>query len=348
MKRQMIFPLLLLLFLVACAPVAGDTTVPPTNRSTSAPPVAVTATAVPSTPVAAAVIDGLIWHDLCQAGVHGRPGPAAPPSGCVPAASGGYQANGLRETGEPGLANVRVVLGRGACDTAVSFAQTTSGNAGQFRFSELAPGQYCLTVNALWPENAHLLPGGWTYPAGYENDAALHIPITLPGVVETSTVQIGWDYQFLPMPDPVTATATISGLVWADHCRLLGGEGDSPATPSAGCIQAADGSYRADGLFNNGERRLSQIQVTLAPGACAGDLAQAQAAVTDENGAYQFSGLAAGLYCVAVDPQAAANSRLLLPGDWTYPVEGVGWVTIQLSAGEIRADVDFGWDHQFE
>jgi hypothetical protein len=64
--------------------------------------------------------------------------------------------------------------------------------------------------------------------------------------------------------------------------------------------------------------------------------------VTDENGAYQFGGQAAGPYCVADDPQAAANSRLLLPGDWTDPVEGVGWVTLQLSAGETRADVDFG------
>lgn len=143
------------------------------------------------------------------------------------------------------------------------------------------------------------------------------------------------------------APSSISGTVWQDHCRLSGGEG-VPAQPSAGCVADGAGGYRADGLFNNGESRLGGIAVMLAPGACPGDLARAAFRTTSLDGRYLFDKLNAGTYCLSIDAGSTQNAPLLLPGDWTYPSVGIGYLAIELGAGEIRSQLDFGWDHQFK
>ncbi len=143
-------------------------------------------------------------------------------------------------------------------------------------------------------------------------------------------------------------TASLAGRVWHDLCALGGGEGDAPLVPSAGCVPF-EGTYRANGRLESGEPGLAGLLVRLGLGACpSGGLAEA---TTDSDGAYHFSGLAPGMYCVSIDSLAAANSPVLIPGEWTHPPVEAGSPTagaaIVLSAGENKTGVDFGWDYQF-
>ena len=91
---------------------------------------------------------------------------------------------------------------------------------------------------------------------------------------------------------------------------------------------------------------MSGVTVTLTAGACpSADVIQT--ALSDANGAYIFSGLDAGAYCVSVDATSDANLLLLMPGVWTHPNAGTGEVDVSLHAGEAMTGVDFGWDEQF-
>lgn len=141
-----------------------------------------------------------------------------------------------------------------------------------------------------------------------------------------------------------TSSAIISGLVWHDLCAVAGGEGDVPAIPSAGCVAAADGqTFAANGRLDAGEPGLEGVLVTLGEGTCPAT-STAMTATTDADGDYLFEELAAGDYCVTIDPLAEENS-FLLPGDWTFP--GIGETAVTLADGEIKTDVNFGWDYQF-
>lgn len=144
------------------------------------------------------------------------------------------------------------------------------------------------------------------------------------------------------------ADASISGSVWHDVCALAGGEGGLPLVPSAGCVLAGDGSYRANGLIEAGEPMLQGVFIELGTGACpAYGLAKV---ATDPNGMYSFDGLTAGTYCVSVNALDPGNG-FLIPGDWTYPVvnppSAVSSYSITLIESEQRADANFGWDYQF-
>jgi len=145
------------------------------------------------------------------------------------------------------------------------------------------------------------------------------------------------------VPEP----ASISGRVWHDLCAVAGGEGGTAITPSAGCVQSADGGYQANGLLETGEPGIGGVLVRLGAGACpASGLADA---TTDTGGAYAFTGLSAGTYCVSVDALSAQNTSLL-PGSWTFPIVDAGssatGYTVNLLAGERRSEVNLGWDYQ--
>jgi hypothetical protein len=96
---------------------------------------------------------------------------------------------------------------------------------------------------------------------------------------------------------------------------------------------------------------LAGISVVLGEGVCppGGIIEEANrvtTAVTDEEGLYRFTGLSAGLYCVAIDALSDENVNLLIPGNWTYPAPGTGRLGVRLAGGEERLTVDFGWDFQ--
>jgi hypothetical protein len=153
-----------------------------------------------------------------------------------------------------------------------------------------------------------------------------------------------------PTPGGATAapSGSISGWVWHDLCAA-GGEGQpAPAIAPAGCVAAGGGGYHANGLREPDEPAITGAQVSLGAGACPSTgLAQTTTTATGPN--YAFTGLAAGTYCVSIDPLSAANSPVLAPGEWTAPAAGQGspaGQTVTLGAGEKKADVNFGWDYQ--
>jgi len=144
-------------------------------------------------------------------------------------------------------------------------------------------------------------------------------------------------------------TASVSGIVWHDLCALVGGEGGTPVQPSAGCVSAIEGSFKANGTREADEPGLEGIVVLLGYGSC-DTVVEFIETKTNASGAYAFTNLPAGAYCVKIDSLRPENVSLL-PGQWTLPVEtknaGVSSITVNLMGSEQKAAVDFGWDYQF-
>ncbi len=169
-----------------------------------------------STPVAdsSASISGLVWHDLC-AGSVGTTEPVedaeaepTPPAGCVATTDNGFLANGQLEEDEPGLDGVVVDLGEGACP-AVGLATTTTDAAGEYTFTDLPAGEYCVSIDVEAEENLAVLdPGRWSFPTVDVSRTA----VTLTEGETVTDVNFGWDYAFLPVPevDPATCTNTFA------------------------------------------------------------------------------------------------------------------------------------------
>ena len=179
----------------------------------------------PSPPAATAAISGRVWHDLCA--VTGGEGgtPVALSVGCVQAAGGDYQANGLFEAGEPGIGGVLVELGEGACPSRGVARLATQMN-GSYAFAGLRAGTYCVSVGTSFAENADLLPGGWTLPA--TGDKIASYTVALAAHAAKTDVNFGWDYESRPEsgPAPTPSQPTVT---------------PTPAqpTPTSGCYDQA-------------------------------------------------------------------------------------------------------------
>ncbi|MBK9055881.1 MAG: hypothetical protein IPL78_34770 [Chloroflexi bacterium] len=142
--------------------------------------------------------------------------------------------------------------------------------------------------------------------------------------------------------------AVIRGSIWHDYCDLL-----ADSSPTEGCVDAGDGSYRADGLLAEGESPIIGVDVWLSPGVCPPDGSPASEVIfttarTDGNGAFLFGGLPAGPHCVSINAFSDINIGILPPGVWTFPRVGEVSMnnTVELTPGEVRTDVNFGWDYQ--
>ncbi|OGO11893.1 MAG: hypothetical protein A2Z66_02090 [Chloroflexi bacterium RBG_13_66_10] len=149
-------------------------------------------------------------------------------------------------------------------------------------------------------------------------------------------------------PTPVPeATASISGLVWHDLCALPDA---SISVPPEGCVAGETaGAFQANGVLEPGEPGLEGVQLSLGAGLCpSGGLATA---LTGPDGTYEFTGLAAGTYCLSANALVEPNVAVLIPGDWTAPAPGggTGQVSAPVTVGEGEAvpDQNFGWDYQF-
>lgn len=168
--------------------------------------------------------------------------------------------------------------------------------------------------------------------------------VDVNGVTGSFTLQIDNTPPTEDVPTPSAGNSSISGVVWHDLCAVAGGEGDTPAIPSAGCIQLEDGSYQANGILEEEEPRLEGIEVLLGSGACpSSGLASA---TTNGEGEYTFENLAAGMYCVSVQEDSLNNGPILIPGVWSAPKTGAAETPVELDSGQQRRGIFFGWDFQ--
>ncbi|HSH01603.1 MAG TPA: NBR1-Ig-like domain-containing protein [Anaerolineae bacterium] len=135
-------------------------------------------------------VAGRVWHDICF--VVGEP--AVPTDGCVLMEVESvdiYRANGVVERNEPGIGEVLVTLGHGACPSPLIAATTKTGGDGRYRFDDVRPGEYCVMVDTTLATNGErLLPGGWTWPA---LGVGLTTVMVASGEVREG-VDFGWDF----------------------------------------------------------------------------------------------------------------------------------------------------------
>lgn len=205
MNRYFLF-LLLFLLLAGCSTgvltverqseLVGDSLIP-----TPTVPVALTVT-----PEREVSISGHVWHDLCVSAAPTEPDPIVAPPNCVADGRGDLHANGMMESDEPGIASIQLTVGSGACP-AIPLNIATTDQMGTYTFQNLAPGRYCISVDAHSAVNASiLLPGTWTFPRADNSATTIAATEVALDAGETANdVDFGWDHQFLPEPTP-TAT----------------------------------------------------------------------------------------------------------------------------------------------
>jgi hypothetical protein len=146
---------------------------------------------------------------------------------------------------------------------------------------------------------------------------------------------------------PPPATGSIHGVVWHDLCAV---PFQTTSIPPEGCVAAeTEGAFRANGVLEPGEPGIEGAQVALGEGLCPSTAVATAMSGTD--GAYEFTDLAAGTYCLSVDALVEPNTSALIPGDWTGPALGGGTgvirVPVTIGEGEAVTGLDFGWDYQF-
>jgi hypothetical protein len=135
-----------------------------------------------------AVVVGRIWHDLCDID-----GSAVEAAGCIETENGAFTADGQLQEGEPGLGGVIVQLGTGNCPSA-GLATTITDGSGDYVFSGLEGGTYCVSIDAFDEQNAPLLlPGAWT---NRDSDMPGSATVELPPGGSAPDVNLGWDFQF--------------------------------------------------------------------------------------------------------------------------------------------------------
>lgn len=164
-----------------------------------------TASLTPARPTATPVamtgaLAGRIWLDVCPPG--GETSPI-----CAMDKAGRFQGNGQYEPGESGVGGVTVRLGAGQCP-ATGLAEAKTGPDGQFRFTKLNPGTYCVSIKPA--ENPVLAAGGWTTPTvkGAPYDPAF-LPAAVAAGSVTENMGFAWDPNLPPTPTP-TPSPTIT------------------------------------------------------------------------------------------------------------------------------------------
>lgn len=134
-------------------------------------------------------IAGTVWLDVCPAA--GPPGRVTPP-GCV-YQEGGYAPDGIRQAEESPLPGLIVSYSPGGCPPAgtvyaVSALTDAAGAYSQY----VAPGDYCVRIDAAQPDNAAILGRGrWSYPPGGYDFPVQH-SLTLGWGEQVTDVDFGW------------------------------------------------------------------------------------------------------------------------------------------------------------
>lgn len=174
-----------------------------------------------------ASVSGVVWHDLCAVAGGEGDTPEIPSAGCIQLENGDYLANGNQEEDEPRLAGIEVSLGQGACPS-TGLAVTKTNQRGEFNFSDLTPGTYCVSVQSDSLANGPtLIPGRWSAP---QSDSA-GFTVELAADQTQRDVLFGWDYANQPEPEDVqdetnctNKAAFVEDINYPDDTQVAGGE----------------------------------------------------------------------------------------------------------------------------
>ena len=293
-----------------------------------------------------ASISGRAWDDQCSLPLGEAPSQSPSDPGCVALPDGTYQANGLREPGEPGLSGLRVALASGECP-GTPVTETTSDAEGAFAFGSLPAGLYCVTLDANDPSNAGVLGSGrWTSPdaASLHAQASREITVGAGALIEAQ--DFGWDADVRqagatasPIP---TIVATPAG------CTDLAGLVEDVTFPDDTPVVAGESfrkvwRVRNDGtctwtsayamVFSSGERMggalLVPLTTTVRPGETADPAVDLVAPSTP--GTYR------GYWLLR-------NDRGLLFG---MPTTGVNPLWLQVVVVSPGSTVTGGWDAEY-
>lgn len=172
-------------------------------------------------------------------------------------------------------------------------------------------------------------------------------------VAETDGVTLGpWSpvWSFNTNPLPVDTYAVVAGTVWHDRCAV-DWEGGPPAE---GCV-AGDPYPTGDGMRGEGEPGIPGVTVSYMAGACTtgwdmGRSHDVHSRTSADGMYYQY--LSPGTYCFGIVRSFGENLDIFTGGYWTAPLRGSVFsiypmAEITVAAGEVRRDVDFGFDFLF-
>jgi hypothetical protein len=274
-------------------------------------------------------IHGVVFHDLCDS--------STTDTRCTDSINGRV-ANGSFDPGEEGIGGVQVNLYIGGCNS--STRQTTLSAAdGSYAFTGVS-GSYCVAIDPLQDPNPAILQGGQftqPYAAAFADfPTAVHSGTISAGEV-LNDVNFGWDYAALP----AGSVGLLRGALFHDLC-------DGSAADIR-CVGASDGSFHANGIFEEGEPPIGGAHIVIYAGACPGDPANSSGTATNEtDGSFNFYNLQPGEYCLVLDPLYSSNVDILIPGNFTLPYiyDGKAEITVNIPAGEMVV-VNLGWDYQF-
>lgn len=145
--------------------------------------------------------------------------------------------------------------------------------------------------------------------------------------------------------EPPNVAGSLSGAIWHDLCALP--DGPLPNPLPTGCVPTGNGGAMANGTRDGDEPGISDVVVDLHSGDCNGTVLASIS--TDVNGAFNFSNLPDGIYCIAIDLANEVNQKVLIPGAWTHPttISSVVSLTDTIQNGSALTGLNFGWDYQF-
>lgn len=226
-------------------------------------------------------------------------------------------ANGIQETGEPGIQGITVML-TGTSQTGVSINRTvTTGPNGGYGFTQLPPGTYTITFGNTDGTLTYLyttqnVPNDDTIDSDGNATTGITAPITLMEGEINRTVDQG-----------LFRNASIGDFVWYD----INGDGvqdaNEPGIPGVTVILDGAG---ADGMLDTPDDQLN----------LATD-------ITNGMGNYLFTDLRPGTFRVRIDSSTIPNGL----SNPTFDFDGLAspnQADVTVISGEVNRDLDFGYN----
>ncbi|MCB0189283.1 MAG: hypothetical protein KDE31_33665, partial [Caldilineaceae bacterium] len=246
--------------------------------------------------------------------------------------------DGYQDAGEPGIANVRVVL---YDDEGNLVAETRTDSSGHYLFPDLPLGDYFVNVDeSTLPEGMTQTPPSTLEGADFGNqdqsddptNGDYGYPATITQAVpENLTADFGYNANPQPEVDGGDGLAALGDRIWID----------------------CDG----DGAQDPGEIGVAGVEVTLYGDPDGDGIYETILATetTDENGFYLFAGLEAGAYVVEVTDSSSASHDVLDSASYEQTGDpdhfgrpgldndNLSTVPVVLAPGDIFLNVDFGY-----